>query len=280
MSVPRKARPLVPGFFFASAGIHTGRLVLRFECSAASSARHLLPDPSYRHGVGNSPFLKTPARSWRFQLLAPATMATMAGSKEIRADLPTELAGRLSQALQRERLVPRFVDSYVVQHGRYGLQVHAALYRDLLGLLYREALLAISARALELAAQDRRVFASAKPLSFPRKDAAAFRRKYLAALTRHEKWTAGDALDFHKDFRVYEEVIARTASGRRRKPFEAANHPFVDRCAFLLDSSFLELARVAASSALAEVEDLAAQVVAGLPVGPNRSRLYGNAPGK
>jgi hypothetical protein len=188
----------------------------------------------------------------------------MPRSKQISPDLPAQLAERLTEALERERLVPRLVDSYVIQHGRYGLQVHAALYRDLLGLLHREALLAVSARALELATQDQKIFASPKPLSFPRKDAAAFRRKYLAALTRHQKWTAGDALDFHKDFRVYEEVIARTASARRRKPFEAANHPFVDRCAFLLDSSFLEIARLAASRALAELEDLAAQVVAGL----------------
>ena len=76
-------------------------------------------------------------------------MASMARAKENHTDLPAELAERLTEALQRERVVPRFVDSYVVQHGRYGLQVHAALYRDLLGLLHREALLAMSARALE-----------------------------------------------------------------------------------------------------------------------------------
>jgi hypothetical protein len=205
-------------------------------------------------------------------------MATMARPKEIRPDLPTELAERLTDALQRERVVPRFVDAYVVEHGRYGIQVYATLYRDLLGLLQREALLAISARALELASQNPKISANAKPLRFPKKDAAAFRRKYLAALTRHEKWTAGDALDFHKDFRVYEEVIARTASGRRRKPFEAANHPFVDRCAFLLDSSFLELARLAASRALTELEDLAAKVIAGLTDSASSSRVPRNAP--
>jgi len=47
------------------------------------------------------------------------------------------------------------------------------------------------------------------------------------------------------------------AARRRRKAFEAANHPFVDRCAFLLDSSFLEKARLAASRALADVDELA-----------------------
>jgi hypothetical protein len=196
----------------------------------------------------------------------------VARGNQTRADVAADLAERLTAALQRERIVPRFVDAYVVQYGRYGLQAHTAVYRDLLGLLYREALLAISVRALELTTQDRKLFGSSKPLSFPRKDAAAFRRRYLAALTRHEKWTAGDALDFHKDVRVYEQVIAHAIPGRRRKPFEAANHPFVDRCAFLLDSSFLEIARLAASRALTELEALAAQVVAGLRVDTNSAR--------
>src|SRR5260370_34500485 len=83
----------------------------------------------------------------------------------------------------------------------------------------------------------------------------------------------GDAMDFQRDFQIYEELIARSALGRRRKPFEAANHPFVDRCAFLLDASFLELARVAASRALAELEDLAAQVAVGLTANPKRSTV-------
>jgi hypothetical protein len=188
----------------------------------------------------------------------------MARTKASSADIPAELAARLTEALKRERIVPRFVDSYVVEHGRYGLQVHAALYRDLLGLLHREALLTVSAHALEIVTSEPQTSSNSKARPLPRKDAAAFRRKYLAALVRQQKWTAGDALDFHKDFRIYEEVIARTASGRRRKPFEAANHPFVDRCAFLLDSSFLEIARLAASRALADLEGLAAQVVASL----------------
>lgn len=196
----------------------------------------------------------------------------MGREKANRIDVPVELAGRLTEALLRERVVPRFVDSYVAEHGRYGLQVHAALYRDLLGLLQREALLAMSARAVKLVTEEPQDARKAKARPMLRKDAAAFRRKYLAALTRHEKWTAGDALDFHKDFRVYEELIARAVSGRRRKPFEAANHPFVDRCAFLLDSSFLELARLAASRALTELEALAAQVVSGLLVNTNSSR--------
>ena len=176
-------------------------------------------------------------------------------------DAPSDLAFRLAEALLRERIIPRFVDSYVVEHGRHALQVHAALYRDLLALLQREATLALTARALEVAYAEPLRAGRAKPRPMPRKDAVLFRRKFLAALTKQQKWSAGDALDFQSDLQLYEELLARNASTRRfRKPFEAANHPFVDRSAFLLDSSFLEKARVAASRALNELEALAAKI--------------------
>jgi hypothetical protein len=171
-----------------------------------------------------------------------------------------DLAARLSETLLRERVVPRFVDSYVVEHGRHGLQVHAALYRDLLGLLQREALIAASVHAVQAVTRDFRPTPKSKPRAMTKKDAVAYRRKYLGALARQQKWSMGDALDFQRDFQIYEELIARSGSGKRRKPFEAANHPFVDRSAFLLDSSFLEKARVAASRALGEVESLAEAV--------------------
>jgi len=181
----------------------------------------------------------------------------MAPAKQTTTDAAADMAARLAEALQRERIVPRFVDSYVVEHGRHGLQVHAALYRDLLGLLQREALIALSVRAMEMLTSPYQASPKSKPRPMSRKDATAYRRKYLAALARQQKWTAGEALDFQRDFQIYEDLIARSGSGRRRKPFEAANHPFVDRCAFLLDSSFLEKARIAASRALNDLEQLA-----------------------
>ncbi|MGC1619587.1 MAG: hypothetical protein WA765_13945 [Candidatus Acidiferrum sp.] len=185
----------------------------------------------------------------------------MTGEKQIEVDAPAELAKRLAEGLQRERIVPRFVDSYVVEHGRHALQVHASLYRDLLELLQREALIAVTARALEITYAEPLPCGRSKPRPILRKDGAAFRRKFLAALTRQQKWSAGEALDFQTDLQMYEDLLARNSSARRsRKPFEAANHPFVDRCAFLLDSSFLEKARVAASRALNELENLAGHV--------------------
>jgi hypothetical protein len=176
-------------------------------------------------------------------------------------DAAAELAQRIPEALTRERVIPRFVDSYVIENGRHALQVHASLYRDLLTLLQREALLALTVRALEIVCDEPRPAGKSKPRPMLRRDAAAFRRKYLAALIRQQAWTAGDALDFQRDLQLYEELLARAASTHRsRKPFEAANHPFVDRCAFLLDSSFMEKARLAASRTLAGIEELAAQI--------------------
>jgi len=185
----------------------------------------------------------------------------MGTEKQAKVDPPAELARRLTEGLQRDRIIPRFVDSYVIEHGRHALQVHAALYRDLLALLQREALLALTARSLEVAYTEPIATGRGKPRPMLRKDAVVFRRKVLSALTRQQNWSAGDALDFQSDLQLYEELLLRnTSARRRRKPFEVANHPFVDRCAFVLDSSFLENARIAASRALNELEALAATI--------------------
>jgi hypothetical protein len=171
-----------------------------------------------------------------------------------------ELAAQLTQALTQERIVQRFVDSYVVENSRHALQVHAPLYRDLLNLLQREALIAAT---VSLIAQVNAGPATAKkPAPLTRKDAALFRKKFLLALAREKQWNAGAALDFQQDLQIYEDVLSHGSAPKRgRKPFESAHHPFVDRCAFVLDSSFMEKARVAATRALASIEDLAAAVL-------------------
>jgi hypothetical protein len=185
-------------------------------------------------------------------------------------DLATELAQRLPEALVGERIIPRFVDSYVVEHGRHALQVHASLYRDRLALLQREALLALTVQVFSEACFEPPASKKSKPRPMSQKDAAIFRRKFLSALARQQKWSVGDALDFQTDLQIYENLIRRNSGTRRaRKSFEVANHPFVDRSAFLLDSSFMEKARIAASRALGDLEDLAAHVVAS--AGPQKS---------
>jgi hypothetical protein len=190
------------------------------------------------------------------------TVANMPGPSPNLSDLATQIAQHLPEALVGERIIPRFVDSYVVEHGRHALQVHAALYRDRLALLQREALLALTVQIIANVSMESGAGRKRTRLMLP-KDVGIFRRKFLAVLAREQKWNAGDALDFHNDLHIYEELIRRNASNRRtRKSFEVANHPFVDRCAFLLDSSFIEKARFAANRTLGDLEDLAAHVIA------------------
>jgi len=182
-------------------------------------------------------------------------------SKEAASDRAGVLAQRLSEGLVEGRVVPRFVDSYVVERGRYALQVHPGQYRDLLAMLQREALLAVSAQALEMVCKGTGTKEDCRFTPMRHKDAALFRQKFLAALSRKQQWNVATALEFQTDLQMYESILARAHPGRRsHKPFEAANHPFVDRCAFLLDSSFMEDARLAASRALANLEALTIQL--------------------
>jgi hypothetical protein len=189
-------------------------------------------------------------------------MPSTSKSKSPANDPAALLPQRLSEALLRERTIPRFVDSYVVEHGRHSLQVHAVLYRDLLNLLQREALLTVTVRALEIVTRGLHADDDRKAKPMTRQEASAFRQKFLAGLTRHQRWNVSDALDFQTDLKMYEDLIARAATSRRpRKTFEPANHPFVDRCAFVLDSSFLERARISASRTLKDLEALSARIV-------------------
>lgn len=174
------------------------------------------------------------------------------------------LAADVLASLLRERLVPRFVDSYVVEHARHAIQVHPTQYRDLLDLLQREALLAMTFQIIQEASGRA---PGDRPKASKRRreglNAPAFRRSFLTALARQGKWSAGAALDFQTDLRLYEDLLARRPGPRRaRRPSESADHPFVDRCAILLDPSFLEQARVAASRALDEIERLASAMTA------------------
>src|SRR5467141_1419244 len=166
-------------------------------------------------------------RRWAARKQTPANMfpGIMPPEKSNALDAPAELAKRITEALLRERLVPRFVDSYVVENGRHALQVHASLYRDLLTLLQREALLALTVRALAIVCDEPHAAGKSKPRSMLRRDATLFRRKFLASLARQQGWSAGDALDFQRDLQIYQELLARAAAKRARKPFEAADHP-------------------------------------------------------
>src|SRR5260370_41003402 len=132
----------------------------------------------------------------------------MPREKQTPADAPGELAKCISEALLRERAVPRFVDSYVVENGRHALQVHASHYRDLLAQLQREALLALTVRALAIVCNEPQPAGRAKPRPMMRRGATAFPQKFPARLTRQRGWTAGDARHVQSDLQVYAELLS------------------------------------------------------------------------
>src|SRR5260370_16670718 len=121
----------------------------------------------------------------------------MGREKQNLSDGPGELAKRISEALLRERVIPRFVDSYVVENGRHALQVRASLYRDLLTLLQREALLALTVRALAIVCDEPQPAGKSKPRLMLRRAVPAFPTKFLASITRPHPPTARHALSFH-----------------------------------------------------------------------------------
>jgi len=110
----------------------------------------------------------------------------MARTQNPAAEASTVLAQNLVETLLRERVIPRFVDSYVVDNSRHALQVHASLYRDLLTILQREALLAACVRALEIASTETILSSTGKQRVLVRKGAEVFRRKFLSALARQQ----------------------------------------------------------------------------------------------
>src|SRR5258708_31294712 len=118
------------------------------------------------------------------------------------SDAPTTLAQSLAAALLRERVIPRFVDSYVVENGRHALQVHASLYRDLLTILQREALLAACVRALEVASTETITSSKGKQRAVLRRGADPFGRKFLSPFARQQNWNAGAGLDFPPALRI------------------------------------------------------------------------------
>ena len=111
-----------------------------------------------------------------------------------------ELAGKLLAALEKQRLVARFVDSYVAEYDRRGLKAHPIRYRELLATLGREALLAMVAQVNAelpryLARRLNRSRSRRPPLlRGPEVRAAdAFREELLASLARALRWTAAEA---------------------------------------------------------------------------------------
>lgn len=167
-----------------------------------------------------------------------------------RAQLAVEL---ILTALAEQRLVPQFVEDYAKAHKRMELLESATRYRELILILTREVLLAISTR---LCGQlPRKLFGAGVNPEGKAETAAieAFREDYFFHLAKVMRWTPEELEEFYNDCEIYQMIAARQQAAQKQiRPRTPARGPlpttpFSDRTALLLDPSFMEKARMAAA---------------------------------
>ncbi len=198
-------------------------------------------------------------------------------AREQLAVLAAETVNKLLAALEQDRLVARFVDTYVADYRRRGLKAHPLRYRELLSTINREALLAMVAEAnAELPrylrhARTHRGTPGARPQrsasggmrAAEAQAADTFLEEFFSRLAGTLRWTEADAEEFHRDLDLYAQLaLGRPKPGARRAPPQPAEGPFADRCALLLDPSMLPEARRVAGKFQAEIEHVTQRILA------------------
>lgn len=179
-----------------------------------------------------------------------------------------DAAAMLLATLDRQELVPRFLDMYAAEFRRPGRADHPALYREQLQSIRREAILAMvlriesslpkrlkvsvtvrgarrakAKRKGKKTAKTKRVAQPTLELGIPFLD--LFREEFFVALGQWLEWSEADAREFWRDLEFYEGLSApgrnSTNSGRAGKG--PVSGPFVDRVGMILDPSLMEQAR-------------------------------------
>lgn len=195
----------------------------------------------------------------------PARLNPSLTPKQRRA-VAQDLAARILTALDGEKLAARFIEGYSKQFQRKEFIVHAERNRELQAIFNREILLAMLTRiGTSLAEQADSRPRSKNAASAPNPD--AFLSDVLDTIGRERRWTAGDAFEMRGELNLYRDIVARSAGAASRQASAASagpqfrrssgSGPFVDRCAFVLDPSMMENARVASAKFLREIDALA-----------------------
>jgi hypothetical protein len=173
----------------------------------------------------------------------------MARARKLFPIYGSALANNMLSAIQRDRVVDRFVAAYVAQHDRRGILGGPARERELAETMGREILLAMIVEVRE-----------SLPLFFGKKQKNklkseemeaidSFSRELLAALARAQNWNGEDRRQFRRDLSLYSDFSARqevAAKSRKSGKTPEEEAPFIARVALLLDPSMLEQARRAA----------------------------------
>jgi hypothetical protein len=184
--------------------------------------------------------------------------------------------------LEGERLVARFVDSYVSAFGRKGLKASPLRYRELLSTISREVWLVLAAKmsavlpnylargtlrprsgSARARSRDGRESKGKRILRAADAEAAdGFRESFFEALAAALRWTPAELEAFRHDLALYLEIFARQPQAMKsRAQGQPPEGPFVDRCGFLLDPSLLDKARQAAGQFQAELEQVAERIL-------------------
>jgi hypothetical protein len=196
-----------------------------------------------------------------------------------------EAATLLLSTLDRDELVPRFLDIYAAENRRPGRADAPALYREQLTTIRREAILAMVLRAESIFPSRLKVHVSVKTSAPARKKGGKagkgakgkkkaapkkalrkqgwdlaiplldlFREEFFVALGQALRWSDDEAQAFWRDLDLYEALTAAEPKKKQSRTIRPApSGPFVDRTAMILDPSLMDQARRAASRFQAEL---------------------------
>ena len=204
----------------------------------------------------------------------------MARARKLFPIYGSALANNMFAALDRDRVVGRFVASYVAEYRRDGILGGPARDRELAETIGREIVLAM---ILEVRQALPRFFGKKQFAKLGEEEQQAveiFSRELTAALGRVWDWKGEDRRQFHRDLALYFDFGGRpeavTHSRKRVTPrgssrgiarvkapaiAQVTEPPFVGRVALLLDPSMLEQARRAARKLHAEAGRLAQKLL-------------------
>jgi hypothetical protein len=176
----------------------------------------------------------------------------------------SSLANNMFTALNRGRVVDKFVASYVAEYDRRGILGGPSRDRELAETIGREAMLAMIHEIPQLLPRFFGKTQQAKLKDEERQAMDAFFLELMAALGRAWKWNGEDRRQFGHDLKLYSDFAARSAKAaqdRKRTKAREEDPPFVGRVALLLDPSMLDQARQATRKFHGEVRGLARKIL-------------------
>ncbi len=174
------------------------------------------------------------------------------------------LANNMLVALDRGRVVEKFVAAYVAEYDRRGILGETARDRELAETIGREVVLAMIVEARQSLPKFFGKKQRAKLTGEEKLAVDLFFSELIAVLDRAWRWSGDDRKQFRRDLALYSDFDsgpAALAKSLKRGSERKEELPFVGRVALLLDPSMLEQARRASRKFHGEVAALAQKLL-------------------